>query len=236
MTHRFYVLPEFITNGCVRFTEDQSRQIRNVLRLRSKDGVAVFDGSGREYDVTLEQLDTPAIGRVVGTSEPNTEPEVCLTLVQGLPKGEKIELILQKCTEIGVSRFAIVETARSVPRIPPDRLRGRLERWRAIVKEAAEQSGRVKIPSLEGIHFLRTAFKECRGKGIIAWESEKEKYVTSELTGTSEITLFIGPEGGFTAEEIAAAAKSGITPVSLGPRILRTETAAIVASTLILNE
>lgn len=235
MSHRFYVLPKFISGGRVRFDEGQSRQMRSVLRLRAGERVAVFDGSGREYDVTLEMLDTPAVGRIVGESEPGTEPDVSLTLVQGLPKGEKIEFILQKCTEIGVSRFVVVETARSVPRIPPDRLPGRLERWRAIVKEAAEQSGRVKLPTVEGIQFLRTAFKECRGRGVIAWEGERENYITSSLAGEGEVTCFIGPEGGFADEEIEAAAESGIAAVSMGPRVLRAETAAIVASTLILN-
>ena len=162
-----------------------------------------------------------------------------LTLVQSLPKGEKIDLILQKCTEIGVTEFVIVETSRAVPRIAPDRMPGKLERWRAIVREAAEQSGRTRVPDVAGILPFKEALKriEGRGTGIIAWEEEKGLSLTSmipRLKGSGEVVILVGPEGGFAPEEVSAAKSAGIAPVSLGPRILRTETAAIVGSALII--
>jgi 16S rRNA (uracil1498-N3)-methyltransferase len=238
MIHRFYVAPERIHGDTVEFTSDQRKQIKTVLRLRPNDLVAAFDGSGREFAIRIEALDPSAFGRILETRSPDVEPPIRLTLVQGLPKGDKIDLILQKCTEIGVSRFLLVETARSVPRIPQERLVGRLERWHAIVREAAEQSGRVRLPEIGGVVPFRAALSELQGqKAFIAWEEERSRSLAAELSGLEgahEAVCFIGPEGGFTSDEVDAAARAGATPVSLGPRILRTETAAIVASSLII--
>jgi len=238
--HRFYVPPDRIIGDRVSFQPDQRRQIRDVLRLRPGDLVAVLDGSGREYMARIEILDEKrSLGRILEITAPATEPHVRLTLVQGLPKGEKIGLILQKCTEIGVAEFLIVETARSVPRIPRGRMPGRLERWQAIVREAAEQSGRTSLPAINGVVPLACALSRTRScdARIMAWEEEKGPSLSSllpSLAGAREIAYFIGPEGGFTSEEVAAARAEGITPVSLGPRILRTETAAIVGAALII--
>lgn len=238
--HRFYVPANRISGDRVSFETDQRRQIRNVLRLRPGDLVAVLDGSGREYATRIETLDErQALGRILETKSPAAEPHVRLTLVQGLPKGEKVALILQKCTEIGVAEFLLVETARSVPRIPSGKMPGRLERWRAIVREAVEQSGRTRPPSVKGVIPLADALSRTRNcdARIIAWEEEKGPSLSSTLPGLAgarEIACFVGPEGGFTAEEVAAARAEGVTPVSLGPRILRAETAAIVGAALII--
>ena len=238
MAHRFFVPADRISDDRVDFTDEQRKQLRNVLRLRAGDVVSVLDGSGREFATEIEALDEKhAVGRILKIETPATEPSQRLTLVQGLPKGEKLDLILQKCTEIGVAEFLIVETARSVPRISPDRLPGRLDRWRAIVREATEQSGRTRLPVVDGVIPFIDALARVNGKGMgfIAWEEEKELPLSSLISDLAgEAVLFIGPEGGFTADEVAAAKAEGITPVSLGPRILRAETAAIVGSALII--
>jgi 16S rRNA (uracil1498-N3)-methyltransferase len=212
--------------------------MRNVLRLLPGFEVRAFDGSGQEFVVELTEVGHSASGVVREILNPSTEPSIRLTLVQGLPKGEKTDFIFQKCTEIGVSEFILTETARSVARIPADRLEGRLERWRSIVREAAEQSGRVRLPEV-GLKSFKEAMKLPHGVGIIAWEGEREttlSQVIVRLKTEEHITLFVGPEGGFTEEEIADARTAGIQPVSLGPRILRTETAAVVASALIIYD
>jgi 16S rRNA (uracil1498-N3)-methyltransferase len=239
MPHRFYIPPERISGGRIQFTDEQRKQLRNVLRLGPGDVVRVFDGSGREFTVRLESLDGGAAGVVFEASTPDTEPRVRLTLVQGLPKGEKLELVLQKCTEIGVSEFLIADTARSVPRISADRFPGRLERWRSVVREAAEQSGRVRLPSVEGIVSFKQAVERVAsyGSALIAWEEERGRALMDllpELDPHQDVAILIGPEGGFTTEEVNLAVQAGITPVSLGRRILRTETAAIVAGALII--
>lgn len=238
MSHRFYVPTAQIIDDQVTFSEEQRKQIKNVLRLGAGDIVKVFDGTGRELTT---KLDAPDTGRIIETTSPDTESKIYLTLVQGIPKGDKIELILQKCTEVGVSEFLIVDTARSIPKIDSKRLEARLQRWRSIVIEAAEQSGRVRIPKVSGIIAFKDALKASSGSQIrvIAWESEREIALSSVLQTTDNLTnvmLFVGPEGGFTQEEVSTAQQLGISPVSLGPRILRTETAAIVASALVLYE
>ncbi|MHB0912338.1 MAG: RsmE family RNA methyltransferase [Armatimonadota bacterium] len=226
MAHRFYV-PGGISEGRVRFEPYQEKQIRSVLRLHEGDTVRVFDKSGREFTARLA---APGIAEIESEFPPAVEPELGLTLVQALPKGDKIEMILQKCTEIGVSRFMLMETERSVARIPEERLARRMERWRMIVREAAEQSGRARVPEVEGIYTLRDALAASPEARIIAWEEE-----AAPLHAVSgEAGLFIGPEGGFTEEEVALARELGATSVSLGPRILRTETAAMVASALLI--
>ncbi len=239
MANRFYVQPERILDYTVKFTADQGKQIRNVLRLRTNDNVRVFDGSGREFGVQLEEVGAVVTGSIFETVSPGTEPNRRLTLVQALPKGEKLDWILQKCTEIGVSEFIFVDTARSITKISSEKLPQRIERWKAIVKEAAEQSGRVCLPTIAGVTSFSDALARTsdRGVGFIAWEGETERLLTTELSRVqdeTDITCFIGPEGGFTQGEIRAAGNAGITPVSLGPRILRTETAAIVGSGLII--
>jgi len=238
MTHRFFVPADRISGNQVSFTEDQRRQIRNVLRLRPGDAVVAFDGSGRELVAEIEALDeSHALGRVLEIRTPATEPGLRLTLIQGIAKGEKLDFILQKCTEIGAAEFIIVETARSVPRIPQEKMPAKLERWRAIVREAAEQSGRARLPTVDGVIPFRRALARVRNcAGIIAWEGERALTLSSELprlVGADRVAYFVGPEGGFTPDEIAAARTEGIVPVSLGPRTLRTETAAVVGAALI---
>ena len=240
MAHRFFIPADRISGDIISFTDEQRSQLRNVLRLRAGDSVTAFDGSGREFITEIEALDEKhAVGKVLEIKTPATEPPVRLTIVQSLPKGEKIDLILQKCTEIGVSEFLITETARSVPKIDPNKLPGRLDRWHAVIREAAEQSGRTRLPVVDGIIPFQDALARVKGKdiGLIAWEEETGPTLASMLPRLSEareIAYFVGPEGGFTSDEVAAAKAAGIVPVSLGPRILRTETAAIVGSALII--
>lgn len=238
--HRFFVPASRISGEEIEFAEDQRRQMLNVLRLRQGDLVAAFDGSGREFVAEINVLNgAHALGRIVEVRTPATEPDLDVTLVQSMPKGDKIEIILQKCTEIGVSSFLIMETERSVRRIRPEDMEKNLIRWRAIVREAAEQSGRTRVPSVDGVISFQDALARVKNSGIsfIAWENEKEMTLSSalpSLSGAKQVSYLIGPEGGFSAEEIAAARTEGIIPVSLGPRTLRTETAAIVVSALIV--
>jgi 16S rRNA (uracil1498-N3)-methyltransferase len=240
MTHRFFVTPDRVSENQVIFTEDQRKQLLRVLRLHPGDKVIGFDGSGREYLAEIRTLDEArAVGGILEVRTPDTEPSIRLTLMQCLPKGEKLDFILQKCTEIGVAEFVIVEAARSVPRISPDKLPGRLERWSAIVREAAEQSGRTRLPVVRGVIPFREALSGAGDydAGVIAWEGEQTTALTSELPRLrrAERALYlVGPEGGFTEDEIAAADAEGIMPVSLGARTLRTETAAVVGAALII--
>ena len=234
MPHRFYVPQEFIAGEKVTFSDEQRKQITNVLRLTPGDLVNVFDGTGREYSV---QISSPASGDVLAISCPQTESPLHVTIIQSLPKGDKIEFIVQKCTEIGVSAFLIMETSRSVPRIAPEKMASRLHRWQSIAVEAAEQSGRVRVPLVSGIVSFANALDQTRmvKARLIACEAERSAHVSPQLLGgrdSDELAILIGPEGGFGPEETEAARESGVIPISLGPGSLRTETAAVVASAL----
>ncbi len=240
MSNRFFVSTESVSADAVSFTREQRRQMRTVLRIRLGDHVCALDGTGREYVVRLREMnEIGATGEILEIRTPETESKIRMTLIQGMPKGEKLDMILQKCTELGTAEFVIAETTRSVPRLPEDRLPGRLRRWNAIVREAAEQSGRTLLPMVDGIVSFEYALAKAKAcdVGIIGWENEREKDLMSvlpRLKGARTAAYMVGPEGGFTEAEISAARTAGLISVSLGPRVLRTETAAIVGTALIV--
>jgi len=154
--HRFFVPAEQFSNGIVRILGEDARQIRVVLRLQPGDEVGVLDGSGKEYHCVLESVrKDETVARVGNWLDLDVEPMVHITVVQSLAKGEKIEQVIQHGTEIGVSRFLLVQTERSVMRLDKERERARMERWRKIAKEAAEQAHRARIPAVDGILSLQ---------------------------------------------------------------------------------
>ncbi len=240
--HRFFVAPDQIAQRVVRFDDDQARQMRRVLRLRPGDRVLALDGLGRQYEVTLDEVThAGAMGHAAAPIEATGEPAVRLTVYQSLLRREKFEWVLQKGTEIGVAAFVPVITRRSLVRDAQDVTPEKLSRWRRIIKEAAEQSGRGKLPVLAAPIDFGAAEPEVRAAGIalIAWEGEFRRLIRGVLDGREavrDVTLFIGPEGGYEADEIRAAESWGAVPVSLGRRILRTETAAVVGAALVLHE
>ncbi|MBP6015781.1 MAG: 16S rRNA (uracil(1498)-N(3))-methyltransferase [Candidatus Promineofilum sp.] len=240
--HRFFVSPEQIVHRVVRFDDDQARQMRRVLRLRPGDRVLALDGLGRQYEVTLSEVShAGAMGDAAPATEATGEPAVRVTLYQSLLRREKFEWVLQKGTEIGVAAFVPVITRRSLVRDVEDVTPEKLNRWRRIIKEAAEQSGRGRLPSLSVPLGFAATEPGVRAAGItlIAWEGEFRRLIRGVLGGreaVADVTLFIGPEGGYEPDEIRAAESWGAVPVSLGRRILRTETAAVVGAALVLHE
>lgn len=240
--HRFFVSPPQIAHLIVRFDADQSRQIQRVLRLRPGDRVQVLDGEGWQYEVMLEEVTHLRVtGLIASKAEAMGEPAVKLTLFQSLLKREKFEWVLQKGTELGVDTFVPMITRRSLLRDADDIKPERLERWERIIKEAAEQSGRGLLPRLLSPMPFEYAAAEGLGHGrsLIAWEGPTQTSIREALAdrdGVQEVALYIGPEGGFELEEIREAAGYGVMPVTLGRRILRTETAAVVGAALVLHE
>jgi len=229
----------------VVLSNDVSRRLSHVLRARPGDRIIVLDDSGREYLVTLTEVSPDrAHGLVVENSWSLGEPSVRVTLYQGLLKAARFELVLQKGTELGASAFVPTLCTRSVPR-PQGRTQGsgRLERWRRIVVEAAEQSGRGRLPKLREPVPFNAACDEVRGAAIIPWEGEAETGFRSVLrrlqqnTGIlTSLDVFIGPEGGFTQEEINRAKAAGVIAASLGRRILRAETAGVTTLAAVMYE
>ena len=242
--HRFFVPPDRINDGKVALPEDVSRQLHRVLRARRGDRILVLDDSGWEYSVALDSVGPDeAHGTVVDRTVSGGEPRIAITLYQSVLKSDRFELVLQKGTELGVSAFVPTLCERSVAG-GRERLASanRATRWRRIVKEAAEQSRRGRIPRLDNPVEFAEACDGVEGPAIIPWELQEGpglKSVVAGWEGQNPLTaagVFIGPEGGFTEREVAYARARGIAPVSLGDRILRAETAGIAVVAAILYE
>ena len=243
--HRFFISKEQIKNDSIFLTGSQARQIHQVLRLRPGDTISVLNNEGWEFEVELQTTRPDQVtGRLLKTWQVESEPKIHLTLFQSRLKQDKFEWILQKGTELGVATFVPMVTERSVIRqktLKPNKL----VRWQRIINEAAEQSGRGLIPELEQPIDFDSALKAAQAShlAMIPWTGEKENTISTILSPDNRqtsssirsIALFLGPEGGFSEGEIQAAQAANITPITLGPRILRAETAAIVATTLTMS-
>ena len=241
--HRFFVSPKSISGSRVSLEGGAASQITRVLRGRPGDNVIVLDGSGLEYRVVLRSVSTEqVIGDVVESGLCEGEPGIEITLYQAIIKGDKFEYVLQKGTELGVSAFVPMICERSIPnaRKWSD---GRYERWRTIVREAAEQSGRGRVPQVGTAIELREACKNHVGPGMIPWEMERDDSIRQALgrikdqgTTPDRIGIFIGPEGGLTREEVDLARAESIAPITLGRRILRAETASLAVIFAVMYE
>jgi 16S rRNA (uracil1498-N3)-methyltransferase len=233
MTHRFRVSADQLSGAQVRFTDAQAHQMRSVLRLRAGDQVRVFEGL-TPTDLVVELTDV-ARGTVIARAAQAPEPRTKLSVYPALLQRDKFEVVLQKLTEIGVAAIAPVITGRSLVRDAPDERR--YVRWRAILHEAAEQCGRGVIPELLPVQPLATALEKTHGRRVMAYEGERGCLLGAALADRpSEVALFVGPEGGYTPEEVVSAQRSGTHVVTLGPRVLRAETAALVGAALVLYE
>lgn len=233
--HHFFVSSHCIQDEQVRFPEEQSRQLERVLRLRPGDRVLVLDGTGIEREVHLQGLGKQAWGRVTACRQNEAEPRVALDLYMGVLKGSKFETVLQKGTEVGVTRFIPMLTARSVTAEPSAT---RIRRYEAIVREAAEQSGRGRLPEVGGAIPFEQALATARQTGpvIMLWEDEHAAHLMTVAlsTDSGRMALFVGPEGGFTEAEAHRAREAGAYTATLGRRILRAETAGVVGPALLL--
>jgi 16S rRNA (uracil1498-N3)-methyltransferase len=236
--HRFFVPPELIQAETASLPAETARQIAAVLRLPPGELITLLDNHGWEYTLCLEQVSSKAAsGRVTGKRACQGEPTVPVHLYQALTSREKFEWILQKGTELGMSAITPVITARSLVR---QQDAGKSVRWQRILQEAAEQCGRGRIPLLNPAIPFTQALKTAseRGLCLFAWEEADGNGLSQELTGVIRpdvVSIFIGPEGGFTLAEAEAAVNTGAKVVSLGKRILRTETAALASLTLVMQ-
>ena len=244
---RFFVEEQDIKENQVTIKGDEARHIAQVLRLKERDKIKVFTGKGKEYLTEIIQASKKeVIGKVLKESKLDTEPPIEITLVQGLPKSDKMDFIVQKVTELGVKKVIPVITQRTIVRLDKEKAEKRRNRWQRIALEAAKQSGRAIVPEVrEAIPFIQALDNLNRESlNLIPWEEETSTSLKEVLKNhtshiphlVSQITVFIGPEGGFTSEEIEAAKEKGAIPVSLGPRLLRTETAGLAALVMILYE
>ncbi len=240
--NRFFISTSDLEDDRVRLSPEQAHQVYHVLRLRAGDVVVVLDDTGMEYNVTLTTAEKrEAAGRVTQRRQARGEPTVQVVLFQSMLAREKFEWVLQKGAEVGVARFVPVLTERSLVRTRQIEETKRT-RWRRILTEAAEQSHRGRIPEIAEIVAWKEAVLQLGhfDRALIAATSGPTRTLKEALRPDDKppasIAVLIGPEGGFSDDEVRQACKSGAVPIRIGPRILRTETAAIVIPALILHE
>jgi 16S rRNA (uracil1498-N3)-methyltransferase len=201
-----------------------------VLRLGPGDVVLAADGAGRDYTVRIETLGPAAEGTVLGVARRAVESPLAVTLVQGIPKGERMETIVRAATELGAARIVPVVVERTVVTLEPSRWRERARRWQRVAKEAAKQSGRAVVPDVVAPAPF-AAWLAAAGPVDLAlclWEGERRPLgdvLASIATPPASAAIIVGPEGGLARAEVEQARDRGFVTVGLGPRILRTETA-----------
>jgi len=206
---------------------DQAHYLRQVMRLASGDPITLFNGEGGEYEGSIVQL-TKQGGccHIESFNDVNRETAIRVHIIQCANKSEKIETVLQKCTELGAASFQVADSERAQFKLPANKLESRLSRWQRIIIEAAEQSERTIVPdicrepALKNIDIRGKAFA-LHPEGATSW-----KAVRDDITSYEEITLAIGPEGGFSPRDLETLKAKGFESLAFGPRVMRTETAA----------
>ena len=239
--HRFFTDASHINNGVINITGDDVSHITKVLRLREGDEISVCDKAGTDYICTVAGMSMDAVtAEIVSSSPCKTESNINITLYQGIAKGDKMDYIIQKCVELGVNSFVPVVTKRTVVKITDGDKK--TSRWQKIAAEAAKQSVRGIIPTVSmPMNFkdiVKSVSQSKDALNIMAYENEsniKLKNIIKNSTYTN-VNIIIGPEGGFDEAEALLARNSGINTVTLGPRILRTETAPVAVCSALMYE
>lgn len=240
--HRFYATCRDIRDNIITIRGSDVNHIRNVLRMRKGDELIICDGQGKDYYCIIDSADGEAVSaQIISSVQSDRELPSKITLFQGLPKADKMEQIIQKAVELGVYEIIPVMTARSIVKLDDKKREAmKLKRWQAIAESAAKQSQRGIIPVVGAVTDFKAALEQTKAMdmAIIPYENERgmkaTRAVMDSLAGYKTIGVFIGPEGGFEEQEVSLAKDSGIIPVSLGRRILRTETAGICALSMML--
>ncbi len=233
---RIFVEPDKLTADRALLNGPGCHHLKNVLRFKPGDELLVFDGCGREAVGVLEMYQgANAVVRILHDTEASTESALDLTIAPCLAKGKKIDLVVEKAIELGADRVCVVMSERSIRSISAESAISRVERWRRIAVAAAEQSGRTAMPVIERIRPLEEflASKPDDALGLVftrAAVPDPPETLRQRYPNTYKVIAVLGPEGGLTSEELEMARGYGFIPVGLGPRTLRTETAAIVAA------
>ncbi len=234
--YHFFADPSDITGHDIFLRGDDYNHIKNVLRMRTGEVISVSDGmSEKEYRCHIEDFTEAAVHcRLDFIKEADTELPIRVSLFQCLPKADKMDFIIQKAVELGVDEIIPVASKRCVVKLEGKKALSKTVRWNAISESAAKQSARHIIPEVREIMDFRSALsyaKACDTR-IIPYELAEDFKITKEILESlginSRVAVFIGPEGGFSEEEISEAKEAGVIPLTLGRRILRTETAAMV--------
>ena len=231
-SRRFIIQPELICEKETRLPDAEARHLKNVLRIRKGERVEIFDGTGGSWSGVVEFRRGEVFVCGLEKIPSRYQPAARLVLAMAMIKSARFEWALEKTTELGVDEIIPVYTARGEIRISCEKIPGRLARWDRIVKEASKQCRRADVPRvrspLEFSEFLASEKYSMENKILFYEESEKQ-WLPCRVKAAGDTIICIGPEGGWTENEIESAEKSGCGIFSLGPRVLRAETAAIAA-------
>ncbi|MEG6520769.1 16S rRNA (uracil(1498)-N(3))-methyltransferase [Desulfotomaculum sp. 1211_IL3151] len=240
---RFFVQPEQINSDTALIKGPDVKHISRVLRMAVGDSLTLLDGRGNVYLAEIVEINKEEVQcKILEQQTANSEPKIQVTLVQGLPKGDKMETIIQKCTELGVSRVIPLAAARSVVKLDANKAADRQQRWQRVAMEAAKQCRRAGIPEVHRVSDWDTILAKLPPDALVLmpWEAEKSQslgeILRQKTVAPPEVYIFIGPEGGFEDDEAQRLKDKGYHLVTLGNRILRTETAGPAALTMVLYQ
>ena len=235
---RFFIEADQLNGQAAEITGAEARHIRTVLRMQPGERLELIDGSGYAYESIIQSVGEDQISvEILGRYPSAAESPLKLSIALGFLKDKKMDLLVRHLTELGITRFVPMWTARAVARPPEKRIASRMERWQSIAKEAVKQSRRGRAPEIA----RPLAFNDVlelgsqSDKRLIFWEQADAALPpeASAMPNAASVFVLLGPEGGFTAKEARTAIDKGFSPISMGPRILRAETAAITACALV---
>lgn len=239
--HHFFITPSQIDGVEIRIHGTDVNHMKNVLRMKPGELMEISDGTGARYLCELKTFEAEqALLQIIDVWKDDVELASKIYLFQGLPKGDKMELIVQKAVELGVYEIIPTVTKRSVVRLDEKKAGKKVQRWNAIAESAAKQAGRGMIPQVRDVMTLPGALAYARSLDVrlIPYEKaegmETSRRVISGIRTGQSVGVFIGPEGGFETEEVEQAAAVGVESISLGRRILRTETAGIAVLSILM--
>lgn len=242
--YRFYVEPTQIHEETITIEGTDVNHIKNVLRMKIGEAVILCDGQGKDYHCVIDTMTSEFVeAKIEQVEDTQTELPAKIYLFQGLPKKDKMELIIQKAVELGAYQVVPVMMKRSVVKLDDKKKElKKLERWQSIATSAAKQSNRGIIPEVAPVMSYKEAIalaKEMEFK-VLPYENAKgmehTKAIVKEVKDKKSVAIFIGPEGGFEEDEVALAMEAGIEPITLGKRILRTETAGLTILSVLMFE
>lgn len=240
-----HIFTDNFTDTQVRITGDDYNHLSNVLRVQTGEDILVSDGHGRDVIAAIAEIkDHEIIADIIRENAVEVELDCRIVLYQALPKSDKMDYIIQKCAELGVYEIVPMETARCIVRLDDKTRQKKVERWRKIAESAAKQSQRSKIPEISSVMSYKEAITDAQklSRRVVPYEhTDSLEELKSLLKDAREhkmdsVGIFIGPEGGFDEKEVETAASAGIEPISLGHRILRTETAGMALISAIMLE
>lgn len=239
--HHFFVTPEQVKGNSIYIEGSDVNHIKNVLRMKIGEELRVSDGNNKKYLCEIESMTSDEVCVAIKEEQSaDTELPSKIYLFQGLPKSDKMELIVQKAVELGAYEIIPVVTKRAVVKLDAKKALKKVERWNSIAESGAKQSGRNVIPKVTDVMTWKEALEYARGLDVVlipyelAEGMQETRDIIAKLQPGQSIGIFIGPEGGFETIEVESAMEYGVKPITLGKRILRTETAGLTTLSILM--